>query len=104
MAGGLAGDESVGEELVGFYVEAGYDVLAVLAPASTHALTPYARFESLDTQAEVPAGFTSDPANDLDIVTLGLNYRPLSSLVFKAEYQDFEDEDDGINVAMGFSF
>ena len=45
-----------------------------------------------------------DPANDLEVTTLGLNWRPLSNLVFKAEYQDHEESADGWNVAMGFSF
>ena len=67
-------------------------------------LSPYLRFESVDTQAEVPAGFASDPANDFDVVTMGLNFQPRSNLVFKAEYQDFDEGDDGYNLAMGFSF
>ena len=103
-ANGFAGADSVGEELEGYYVEAGYDVCALLDSGCEHALSPYVRFESLDTQAAVPGGFASDPANDLEITTVGLNWRPRSNLVFKAEYQDFEDDPDGWNLAMGFSF
>jgi hypothetical protein len=103
-ANGFTGADSVGEELTGHYVEAGYDLLTLLAPESQHALSPYVRYESFDTQAEVPAGFASDPANDEDIVTTGLNWRPRSNIVFKAEYQDYEQAEDGWNVAMGFSF
>lgn len=103
-ANGFVGADSVGEEMDGAYVEAGYDVLVPLAPGSAHSLSPYVRWEQLDTQTEVPSGFASDPANDLDILTLGLNWRPRSNLVFKAEYQDLDDAADGVNVAMGFSF
>jgi hypothetical protein len=103
-ANGFMGSDSVGEELEGFYVEAGYDVCAVLCPGSQQSVSPYARFESVDTQAEVPSGFSSDPANDFDIATVGVNWRPRSNLVFKAEYQDFDASPDGWNVAMGFSF
>lgn len=103
-ANGFVGAESVGEEMGGYYVEAGYDVCAQLCPGSTHSLSPYARFETLDTQEEVPAGFASDPANDIEITTLGLNWRPLTNLVFKVEYQDFDGSEDGWNAAMGFSF
>ena len=103
-AQGFVGADSVGEELEGYYVEAGYDVLGLLAPGSTQALSPYLRYEALDTQAEVPSGFLSDPANDTDLLTAGLNWRPRSNLVFKGEYQDFEDAEDGWNLLMGFSF
>jgi hypothetical protein len=103
-ANGFVGADSVGEELTGYYVEAGYDVLALFAPDSSKSLMPYARFETIDTQHEVPAGFASDPANDTDVLTFGLRFQPISGLVFKAEYQDFDDAPDGMNVEMGYAF
>jgi len=103
-AGGFAGADSVGEELDGHYLEAGYDLLTLLSEPSAQSLSPYARYEAYDTQAEVPAGFASDPANDTDITTLGLNWRPRSNLAFKLEYQDYADAEDGWNLAAGFSF
>jgi hypothetical protein len=103
-ASGFVGADSVGEELEGWYAEAGYDLLAWLARGSEQALSPYVRYEALDTQAAVPTGFASDPANDFDILTAGLNWRPRSNLVFKLEYQDFEVSEDGWNALMGFSF
>jgi len=103
-AQGLVGSDSVGEQLRGGYVELGFDVLTWLAPGSEQSLSPYLRFESLDTQHEVPAGFSADPASDSDLLSLGLNWRPRSNLVFKAEYQDVDDADDGLNLSMGFSF
>ena len=56
----LTGNRSVGEELAGYYVEAGYDVLA-LAAESRQALIPFVRCESYDTQAAVPAGIRAQP-------------------------------------------
>jgi hypothetical protein len=103
-AKGLSGSSSVGEELEGYYVEAGYDVLTLFSESGGHSLSPYVRYEAVDTQAEVPGGFASDPANDFDLVTVGLNWRPRSNLVFKAEYQDFQRSEDGFNLAMGLSF
>jgi hypothetical protein len=103
-ANGFVGAESVGEEMNGHYVEAGYDVLARLAPGSAHSLSPYVRYEAVDTQEEVPTGFVSDPANDIEVVTLGINWRPRSNLVFKLEYQDHDGIEDGWNAALGFSF
>lgn len=101
---GLAGTDSVGEELQGAYVEVGYDVLGWLAPECDQELSPYVRLEAVDTQAEVPAGFASDPANDFDVLTLGLNWRPHRNLVFKLEFQDQEHAADGVDLALGFTF
>jgi len=101
---GFTGAESVGEELEGYYVEAGYDILGWLARGTSQSLSPYVRYEAFDTQADVPSGFASDPVNDTDILTAGLNWRPRSNLVFKGEYQDYEDAADGWNLLMGFSF
>jgi len=103
-ANGFVGADSVGEELQGHYVEAGYDVMSLCSEPSGQALTPYVRYEALDTQAEVPTGFASDPVNDFDVLTMGLNWRPRSNIVFKAEFQDYDESEDGWNVAMGYSF
>ncbi|MAB80043.1 MAG: hypothetical protein CMJ89_11890 [Planctomycetes bacterium] len=102
---GFTGDESVGEELHGFYFEGGYDVLSLLVPDSEASLSPYVRFESIDTQAEVPAGFASDPANDFDVLTFGIQYQPITELVFKIDYADYDRGGlDGLSLAVGYVF
>ena len=94
--------DSVGEELDGGYVEIGYDVLA---PAATKAsLSPYLRYEMIDTQAEVPSGFGTRSANDIDVKTIGIAYQPFDSIVFKIDYQDYESGPDRVNVSAGYSF
>ena len=103
-ANGFSGADSVGEELEGFYVEAGYDVLGLLAPETSMSLSPYLRFESIDTQAAVPSGFASDPANDFDVVTLGINFQPIDNVVFKFDYQDYDDGLDRFNASVGYAF
>jgi len=103
-ANGFVGAESVGEELEGGYLELGYDVMPVLAPDCSASVSPYVRFETLDTQASVPSGFTSDPANDLDVVSLGVNVMPIDQVVIKLEFQDFDDGEDRINLLLGYVF
>lgn len=102
---GFTGADSVGEELEGGYLELGYDVLAGRGDAS---LIPYARWETFDTQAAVPAGFAADPANDVESLTLGVAYQPIDQLIFKADYQDYDNgagtATDQINVALGYIF
>ncbi len=104
---GLSGNRSVGERLVGGYLQAAYD-LFTLFPQGEQALLPFARFESFDTQDRVPVGFAKSPANDLDVLTLGLSYKPIPQMVFKLDYQDYDNGAgtgiDQLNVAFGYVF
>ncbi len=105
-AKGLAGSGSIGERLVGWYVDAGYDILHGVD--TSHRLTPYLRYEQIDTQDKVPAGFTADPANDQDIVTIGISWRPITNIAVKADYQIRRNAADTgvdqVNVYIGYLF
>jgi hypothetical protein len=104
---GFTGSRSIGESLEGGYVQVGYDLFAHRGN-DRRSLTPYARWETFDTQAEVPAGFTRDPARDVESLTLGLALQPLDQIIFKLDYQDYDNEaDTGVdqwNVAVGYLF
>jgi hypothetical protein len=103
---GLTGNRSVGEELEGWYVEAAYDVLA--GRGGGRSLLPYLRWEELDTQAAVPAGFAANPANDSESLTLGVAFQPIDQIILKADYQDYDNGAgtgiDQLNVALGYIF
>jgi hypothetical protein len=103
---GLSGEGSVGEKLQGYYLQLGYDLLA--GRAGEKALTPYARWESYDTQKEVPAGFRRNPANDVDSLTLGVAFKPIDHIILKADYQDYDNAAgtgvDQLNVVLGYIF
>ncbi len=105
-AKGFTSDESVGEELFGWYVQAGYDVLH--RTRTRHQLIPYVRFEQLDTQQEVPAGFSSNPANDRQIISLGAAWKPLTNIIVKADYQIHSNEADTgvdqVSAVIGYLF
>ncbi|MEP7132481.1 MAG: hypothetical protein ABI914_04905 [Acidobacteriota bacterium] len=103
---GLTGADSVPSVFSGAYAEAGYDVL--FRRGGDASLVPFVRYERLRTQQRVPAGFSSDPANDLRLWTFGLQFRPIPQIVVKADYQDFDDRakssTDRWNVAIGWLF
>lgn len=103
---GLTGQESVGEELRGFYLQAGYDVLRPLGVQDR--LTPYVRFEQLNTQAEVPGGFSADPATDRQVVVVGAEWKPIPRAVLKLDYEFRSNEADTgvdqLNAAVGYLF
>jgi len=102
---GYEGNQSVGETLEGGYLQAGYDVLAGSGRSS---LTPYLRWEQINTQKKVPDGWSANPANDEQLLTLGLAYQPIEQLIFKAEYQNIDNEAgtgvDQFNLSMGYIF
>jgi hypothetical protein len=106
LKNGLTGSRSVGEAQYGFYVQAAYDVLA--RRAGRWSLTPFVRYERLDTQDDVPAGFVADPANDRTAWTAGAGVKPLPNVVFKADYQWFRNAAQTgvgqLNLALGYLF
>ncbi|MDX1673549.1 MAG: FAD:protein FMN transferase [Longimicrobiales bacterium] len=81
----LTGTNSVGERLLGGYAHVGYDVLR--NAGTTHQLFPYVRYEYLNTQAEVPEGFTVNPARERTAILLGASWKPVPQVAVKADYQ-----------------
>jgi hypothetical protein len=77
----------VGSRIAGGYVEAAYNLLSALAPASTQRLNSFLRYENYNTQAGVPAGVVRDDALARRITTVGLSYKPVYNVVFKGDYQ-----------------
>lgn len=106
-ANGLVGDESVGARQYGWYVQAAYDLLT-LAPRGQWSLTPFVRYEKLDTQQRVPAGFARDPANARRLLTVGVGVKPLPNVVMKADFQRVNNgARSGVNqfnLALGYLF
>ncbi len=106
-ANALTGARSVGTDQFGWYAQAAYDV-ATLRASSTWSVTPFVRFESLDTQDGVPAGFEDDPATARDVLTAGFGVKPISNVVLKADFQRHRnDGGSGVNqwnLAVGYLF
>lgn len=90
---GLTGDESIGKSFGGWYTEAGYTM---------DRFTPYARYEEVDTQRSVPAGFERNPENNQNIWTLGIAFKPISQTVIKVDYQNTGANQ--WNIAVGYIF
>ena len=69
---------------------------------------PFVRYEEVDTQARVPDGFLRNPANDREITTWGLSYKPHPQVVIKLDWMDVDNAagtgQDQVNLALGFLF
>ncbi len=107
LAGDPARGTAIGSRAVGWYGEIAWNILS-LAHAGEAELSPFVRYEGLDTQAEVAAPFARDRANDRTVRTYGLHYRPIPNLAVKVDYQDYRNGAgtgvDQLNVALGYLF
>lgn len=106
--GMIGATEVIASDLIGGYAEIGYDVLQWILPESDATLEPFFRFEYLDTQWKVPSGFTPDNANEQQVYTVGLQYKPIPNVVLKADYRNMTanagSAPDEINLGIGLAF
>jgi hypothetical protein len=107
--GVLAAGASLGSRVTGAYGEIAFDVLSLLAPGGESTLSPFVRYEKYDLNAKVPAGAVRDPALDASVVTTGLTYKPIPTVVVKADYQRRDSAADApatdqVNFGAGFIF
>lgn len=104
----IGATEVVASEMLGGYVEVAYDVLQWLLPGSQRALEPFFRFEYLDTQYDVPSGFAADPAQELQVYTAGLQFKPSPNVVLKADIRNKVAAEgsapDEVNLGIGLAF
>jgi len=95
---------NLAERSYGAYGEVGCDVMGWLGPDSEAAVIPFLRYEHIDTQAKMPEGFAADRAQDSTILTVGVNWKPNERIVFKVDFEDWDDSFDRFNIAMGYVF
>ena len=105
---GLTGASGVAERMQGGYVQVGYNVLSQTTSAGGVALTPYLRYEQVDTQVRMPAGFERSLSTDNTFVTLGVELKPISNVVMKVDHAWVSnDAGSGVNqfnLNMGYAF
>jgi hypothetical protein len=71
----------------GGYLEAGYDLLRLIAPLTEQSVTLFGRYDYANTQASVAAGFMADETLIRHIFTAGLVYRPIPHIAVKGDYR-----------------
>ena len=105
---GLTGGDGVGESMRGGYVQMGYDVLSQVPEAGGVGLAPYVRYEKVDTQAAVAAGFTRNPSKNNTYTTFGVELKPVPGIVLKVDHMWVNNSvDSGVNqfnFSVGYAF
>lgn len=96
----------IAERMRGGYAQVGYNVLSQFN--TNVAVTPYVRYEQVDTQDRVPALFVRDATRAGDFKTLGLEIKPIPNVVLKMDYQWITNEANTgrnqVNMNLGYSF
>lgn len=88
----LTGNKSLGKTHEGFYFTLGYDVMPLLKPTAHVALIPFVQYEKLNTQKDVPRGFSLDDTKARANWTLGLSFKPHPNVAFKVDYLDRKND------------
>ena len=104
----LSNGSPVAERMFGGYGEIAYDVMQILSPDSEKELSPFFRFEYLDTQADIPSGFSRDRRQPRRIYIPGLQFKPHPNVVLKLDYRNIDtwggDAADEISVGFGVAY
>lgn len=79
--------KDLGSQMYGMYVEAAYN----FPLRGVQLLTPFVRFEKYNTQAQMAGDLDPNKAYDRDDVTFGLDYTIANGVVFKVDYQLFNN-------------
>lgn len=95
---------TLAERMVGCYGEIGCDVLRWLSPGASAQLTPFVRYEQIDTQDRLPFGTARDASQEDEIWTVGVNFKPVRQVVVKLDYEHWNDDFDRFNVLFGYVF
>ena len=99
-------DSPIADTMQGGYVQASYNVFS--QTATELALSPYVRYEQIDTQHRVPAGFARDLKRDGVFKTLGIEVKPIPNVAIKTDYQWITNKAgtgrNQFNVNLGYAF
>ena len=94
--------------MIGGYAEVAYDIMQLLSPGTEKSLTPFFRFEYLDTQNKVPSGFTRDRTEPRRLFIPGVQFKPNPNVVLKLDYRNISvfsgNAADTLNLGMGLVF
>lgn len=102
----------VSRQLIGGYVELGYDILRPLPRVRGVQLFAFGRYERTDTQLDVPLSvgvLGRQPGTDRTVYTAGLVLRPIFEIAIKLDYQLRHSEVPGsathaLNAGLAYQF
>ena len=104
---GLTGVNGVAKTMQGGYVQVGYNLLSQVTTTGV-GLTPYFRYERVDTQATMPVGFEQSLSSDNTFTTLGVELKAIANVIVKTDYawvtNDEASSVNQFNISLGYAF
>ena len=99
-----ASNAVVARRMIGGYGEIAYDIVPLFFPGSEMSLEPFFRFEYVDTQNDVPSGFSANRAYKQRMYIPGLQFKPIPNVVVKLDYRKVDDfaQSSRDEVSLGF--
>jgi hypothetical protein len=98
----------ISRRMIGGYIEAGYDIMPLIHAGSEQSLEPFFRYEYVDTQNDVPAGFVIDRLYKQRIYVPGIQWKPIPNVVLKLDYRNVDDfageASDQVDIGFGLVF
>ena len=83
-------------------------MLGLFSKGTNLTLWPFVQYERLNTQHEVPEGFSKNPASDRKSWTFGAAFYPDPQIVVKADFHNAWTPDgsavDRLGVSLGYLF
>ncbi|MBW2395349.1 MAG: hypothetical protein JRG95_13860 [Deltaproteobacteria bacterium] len=108
LALGRPKNKPIADKMLGAYAEVAYDIWPMLFGNEQKALEPFLRVEYVDTQYEVPSGYSANRQRAYWVYTPGINLYLHPNVVLKLEYRNFNAQDgtlpDELSLGMGFAF
>jgi hypothetical protein len=108
-AAALTASGVLGSRVRGGYLEASYDVMRLVSAGHEASVEPFVRYQAYDLNDQVPDGLTASPAADVTTWTAGVSFKPIPTVVFKADWQRRESAVPGsaasqVNLGAGFVY
>ena len=109
----IVGDGLMGNEMTGYYIEGALRLMEFINPNTDQELAVFVRKSEYNTHDSVPTGVIADPSYDVEVLTVGIDYKPVENVAIKADYQNRENADntpgakeavDQVNIGIGYSF
>ncbi len=105
-------NDPIANEISGYYGEASMDIMPSTMKSGKledSKLNLFARYEAMNTHAEMPEGVVAMDKYDRSTITTGLTFLPIPNLAVKADYQVFSDAADTdflakVNFGIGWMF
>ncbi len=106
--GSIGENDVIANQMLGLYVEGAYDIMPWIIEDTEQNISPFVRFEWVNTQQHVPAGFIPNGKYDDTIWTVGLDYKPIPQVVAKIDYRMYDpaagQSPNTFNMGLGFVF